>query len=158
MTKKFNQYLGKAGHLVVMSEFLIRGWNVAIPEVDVGDDIFVVKDENGELRRVQVKTSTAAVRKRGISGQFNLSYKQLSDIREVIIHYVFILRTAEGWTAPIIIRQDILFDLIENKNIGSVLGDRVVLYLSISENVVRCNAADFTQYLNNFADFGKIEH
>jgi len=35
MTKKFNQYLGKAGHLVVMSEFLIIGWNVAIPEVDI---------------------------------------------------------------------------------------------------------------------------
>jgi hypothetical protein len=33
MTKKFNQYLGKAGHLAVMSEFLMLGWNVAIPEV-----------------------------------------------------------------------------------------------------------------------------
>jgi hypothetical protein len=42
-------YFGKAGHLFVMSEFLLRGWNVAIPEVDVGDDIFVVKDFNGEL-------------------------------------------------------------------------------------------------------------
>ncbi len=27
-----------------MAEFLLRGWNVAIPEVDVGDDIFVVDD------------------------------------------------------------------------------------------------------------------
>ncbi|MFN9688681.1 MAG: hypothetical protein ACK57X_07415 [Bacteroidota bacterium] len=42
-----------------MSEFLTRGWNVAIPEVDVGDDIFVVQDDNGTLRRVQVKTSTS---------------------------------------------------------------------------------------------------
>ena len=29
-----------------MSEFLTRGWNVAIPEVDIGDNIFVVQDDN----------------------------------------------------------------------------------------------------------------
>ena len=39
MKKNYHLYLGKAGHLTVMSEFLTRGWNVAIPEVDVGDDI-----------------------------------------------------------------------------------------------------------------------
>ena len=49
MTKKFNQYLGKAGHLFIMSEFLMLGWNVAIPEVDIGDDIFVVQDDSGTL-------------------------------------------------------------------------------------------------------------
>ena len=38
--EKYHLYLGKAGHLTVMSEFLMRGWNVAIPEVDIGDDIF----------------------------------------------------------------------------------------------------------------------
>ena len=59
MKKNYHLYLGKAGHLTVMSEFLTRGWNVAIPEVDVGDDIFVVQDDNGTLRRVQVKTSTS---------------------------------------------------------------------------------------------------
>ena len=53
MKKNYHLYLGKAGHLTVMSEFLTRGWNVAIPEVDIGDDIFVVQDDNGTLRRVQ---------------------------------------------------------------------------------------------------------
>jgi hypothetical protein len=52
VTKKFNQYRGKAGHLYIMSEFLMLVWNVAIPEVDIGDDIFVVQDDNGTLRRV----------------------------------------------------------------------------------------------------------
>lgn len=80
MTKKFNQYLGKAGHLYVMSEFLMLGWNVAIPEVDIGDDIFVVQDDNGTLRRVQVKTSTSTVRKDGFSGQFSISVKNLRNI------------------------------------------------------------------------------
>ena len=45
MSKKFNLYLGKAGQLAAMSYFLMRGWNVATPEVDVGDDLFVVEDK-----------------------------------------------------------------------------------------------------------------
>jgi hypothetical protein len=49
VSKKSNLYLGKAGQMAVMSEFLARGWNVAVPEVDVGDD----------LSRIQVKTGSA---------------------------------------------------------------------------------------------------
>lgn len=81
--KKFNQYLGKAGHLNVMSEFLMFGWNVAIPEVDIGDDIFVVQDDNGTLRRVQVKTSTFTPRKDSFSGQFSVSVKNLRNITNI---------------------------------------------------------------------------
>jgi hypothetical protein len=50
-----------------MAEFLLRGYNVAMPEVDIGDDIFVVHDREGELWRVQVKTAICkqARRERG---------------------------------------------------------------------------------------------
>ena len=57
MRDKSNLYIGRAGQLLVMSEFLLRGWNAALPEVDVGDDVFVVKDEDGTLFRIQVKTA-----------------------------------------------------------------------------------------------------
>lgn len=33
MKNNYHLYLGRAGHLIVMSEFLLRGWNVAIPEI-----------------------------------------------------------------------------------------------------------------------------
>ena len=36
-------YVGKAGHLAVMGELALRGYNVAMPEMDIGDDLFVVK-------------------------------------------------------------------------------------------------------------------
>jgi hypothetical protein len=62
MSKKFNLYLGKAGQLTTMSEFLARGWNVATPEVDVGDGLFVVEDKKGLFKRVQVKTAQAVER------------------------------------------------------------------------------------------------
>ena len=46
--------------MAVMAEFLARGYNVAVPEVDRGDDLFVVRDDNGELSRIQVKSASAA--------------------------------------------------------------------------------------------------
>jgi hypothetical protein len=42
-------HIGKAGHLAAMAEFLLRGYDVAQPEVDVGDDIFVVHDLSGDM-------------------------------------------------------------------------------------------------------------
>jgi hypothetical protein len=59
MPKKLNLYVGRAGQMAVMAEFLARGYNVAVPEVDIGDDIFVVKDDSGDYSRVQVKAAVA---------------------------------------------------------------------------------------------------
>jgi hypothetical protein len=92
MTKRFNLYLGRAGHLMAMSEFLMRGWNVAIPEVDVGDDIFVVEDKSGILKRVQVKTSKTIKKKEVYKAQFQIPLNQLLDIRDTMLYYVFIVR------------------------------------------------------------------
>jgi hypothetical protein len=63
-------YVGRSGQLAAMSEFLLRGYNVAIPEVDVGDDIFVVYDRLPKLWRIQVKTAIGVERQYGSSGQF----------------------------------------------------------------------------------------
>ena len=73
MSRKQSLYVGRAGQMAVMAELLWRGLNVAFPEVDVGDDVFVVKDETGELWRVQVKTATAGPLPDGYSAQFSIS-------------------------------------------------------------------------------------
>jgi hypothetical protein len=71
-------YTGMSGQFVAMSEFLWRGYNVALPAVDVGEDIFVVEAENGILRRVQVKTAgTGTVKAGGKTVRFTLSRSQL---------------------------------------------------------------------------------
>jgi hypothetical protein len=146
-------YFGKAGHLFVMSEFLLRGWNVAIPEVDVGDDIFVVKDFNGELVRVQVKTSKAIYLKNGgYTAQFKLSLKQLRDsIKEV--SYVFVVREINNWNLPIIIDQQILLELYENHSLGSEYNDNLTLRLIFKNEKVTNKKIDLTEYQNNFEDF-----
>ena len=158
MTKKFNQYLGKAGHLNVMSEFLMLGWNVAIPEVDIGDDIFVVQDDDGTLRRVQVKTSTSTARKGNFSGQFSVSVKNLRNISNILVHYIFLVRHNDEWSKPVIIRQDFLLDHFENNKVGSETKGNITFYFSYTKEKVESSGQDFTKYIKDFTDFPKIEH
>jgi hypothetical protein len=40
-----------------MSEVLLRGWNVAVPVVDVGDDVFVIDDNDKTTYRLQIKSA-----------------------------------------------------------------------------------------------------
>ncbi len=158
MKKNYHLYLGKAGHLHVMSEFLTRGWNVAIPEVDIGDDIFVVQDDNGTLRRVQVKTSTSTGRQNRFSGKFNIPLAQLKDYKvNFPIYYVFVIRHLESWTKPVIIRQDYLLDHFENDKIGSQNNEYLNLYFSYSDNKVECSGLLMTKYIGDFTDFPLIE-
>ena len=50
MTAKYNLYLGEAGQDAASSYFLARGWNVATPRVDIGDDLLVIDDRKGTLQ------------------------------------------------------------------------------------------------------------
>ena len=140
-----------------MAEFLTRGWNVAIPEVDIGDDIFVVQDDNGTLRRVQVKTSTSTVRQLGFSGQFNVPLTQLRNITNIPVHYVFIVRNNDHWTRPVIIRQDYLLDHFQDGKIGSEHNGNLNLYFSYFTDKVECSGLDLSKYVSDFTDFPLIE-
>lgn len=143
--------------MTIMSEFLTRGWNVAIPEVDIGDDIFVVQDDNGTLRRVQVKTSTSTVRQSNFSGQFNVPLTQLKSIANIPVHYVFVVRHNDQWTKPVVIRQDYLLDHLQNDKIGSVHDSNLNLYFAYSTDKVECSGLDLSKYVSDFTDFPLIE-
>ena len=134
------------------------GWNVAIPEVDVGDDIFVVQDENGTLRRVQVKTSTSTARKDGFSGQFSVSVKNLRNISTILVHYIFLVRHNDEWTKLVIIRQDYLLEHFENDKVGSESKGNITFYFSYTKDKIECSGQDFTKYIKEFTDFPQIIH
>jgi hypothetical protein len=156
--KNYHLYLGRAGHLYAMSAFLIRGWNVAIPEVDIGDDIFVVQDENGILRRVQVKTATAITRQSGFSSQFSISVSQLQNLKiDFPVYYVFVVRHSTDWVKPIIIRQDYLLDLFEKNTIGSSYNGSLNLYFSFNGDQVQCSGLDFSPFREDYTDFPIID-
>ena len=75
--------------MAVMAEFLMRGYNVAIPEVDIGDDILVVTDSSGEYAKVQVKTALAVTTRNGYSARYSLKFEQLRIPTSPETWYVF---------------------------------------------------------------------
>jgi hypothetical protein len=156
---RFNLYLGKAGQLHTMSEFLARGWNVATPEVDVGDDIFVVEDKKGLFVRVQVKTSQATERTDSYSAQFNVPVSQLREPIAPEIYYIFLVRKRNKWSDMLIIPRTTLYELWQENQVGTVSQDQnLLIYFSFKEQKVTCSKTDFTSFVDNFEDFPIIEH
>jgi hypothetical protein len=158
MSKKNNLYLGKAGQLVAMAEFLARGWNVAVPEVDIGDDIFVVRDETGDYSRVQVKTSTGISRTTGVSAQFNLPISQIEELPTPELTYIFLVRHDNSWLKPLVLRRKDLFNLVKILSKSSEENSRISLYFVWNDKTVNWGKFNLTQYVNNFSDFPLIEH
>ena len=159
MSKKYNLYLGKAGQLAVMSYFLIRGWNVATPEVDVGDDLFVIEDKKGIFYRVQVKTSQAVERKdNSYSVRFNLPLRQLVNAIDPEIYYVFAVCRNNEWAEKIIISREILFEHYKKSAIGTVYKENIVLYFSFRDGKAFCSDVDMTEFINDFENFPTIVH
>lgn len=158
MSKLFNLYLGKGGEFSVVSEFLARGWNVALPLVDVGDDLFVVEDKKGIFHRIQVKTAQATLRKENYTAQFSVPLKQLLNFSEPDIYYIFTVRLNDTWEDKIIILREDLSLFYEDFKIGTVSDANLILYFAFEKGTVKCSKIDFTPFLNNYSDFPIILH
>ena len=145
--------------MAVMAEFLIRGYNVAIPEVDVGDDIFVVKDSNGDYSRVQVKTALALKTRGGYSARYAIRFSQLETQRIPETWYVFVNRFKARWSSFVVISRQALYDLYDLHNIGSLSANGLLsLYFAYTSNSVICSGQDLSSYLNNWHGWPPIEH
>jgi hypothetical protein len=149
-------YVGKGGHLAVMGEFLLRGYNVAMPEVDVGDDIFVVHDRAGTLWRIQVKTAIGKVRGYGYSGQFAVQRTQLAQAKEPDLFYVFALRKGPHWDHIVIPRRHLLFEQ-QKRGVGTVSGDKVLFNFRFAEARVLCSGRNFQSYRANWNEWPVID-
>ncbi|MCX6311681.1 MAG: hypothetical protein NT084_08590 [Bacteroidetes bacterium] len=159
-TKKQNLYFGKGGHLAVMSELLLRGWNVAIPEVDVGDDIFVVRDKNGDLIKVQVKSSNVLRKNNDGSrvSQFNLRVSQLRKIGKAKLIYAFVVRYKNTWSDFILIDQEYLKGRFNKNKIGTASKGHLTLSLRIHGKKVLCKKENLDNFYGKWSEFPKITH
>lgn len=154
--KRQNLYLGKAGQFAVMAECLMRGFNVAIPEVDVGDDLFVVNDQSGNYRRIQVKTVTAVRRNATYSAQFQVPLLQLEQVFVPDLIYVFASRFRAGWGPFLVIPRDTLLALHQLHNVGTVVtpkqaAPRVQLYVTFGDDgSAQCAKYSLRKFINQF--------
>ncbi len=151
MRDKSNLYIGRAGQLAVMSEFLLRGWNAALPEVDVGDDVFVVKDEGGKLSRIQVKTATSKHSGDAYTAQFAVGLSQLKTPRNPDLIYIFTVRHGPNWGPYLIIPRDALRQEHELHRIGSASKERLILRFVYGRDRVRCGTRDLSAFLNDWS-------
>jgi hypothetical protein len=157
MSRSQNLYTGRSGQFAVMAEFLRRGYNVAIPEVDIGDDIFVVRDADGYLSRVQVKAAIGKGRK-VVSGAFRVPMAQLRRTYDPELHYVFALHHNGLWREFLIIRRDELENLRNLDQIGNVADEQLLLYLSFSKTDVVCSGKSLQDYRGNWSNWPNIRH
>jgi hypothetical protein len=134
-----------------MAELLLRGWNVALPEVDIGEDVFVIKDDSGDLSRVQVKTATARVQRDGYSAQFSVSLRQLSRPRTPDLVYIFAVRSEDGWEPFVVIDRSALRDEHELHGVGSSNGESVVFRFVLSDSGLSCSGRDFRVYRDDWS-------
>lgn len=92
-------YTGHSGQMAVMAELLFRGCNVAVPDIDLGTDVFAFRDAGGDVARIQVKTARgdSYQRGQGYRASFSIPLKQLGRPDKPPLYYAFAVRLAGRW-------------------------------------------------------------
>lgn len=151
-----SQYVGKAGHLAVMSEFCLRGYNAATPEIDIGDDVFVVNDRTGNMWRVQVKTSRGRQQRTSRAYQFRIRNTAITAPQNPQLHFVFVMREHREWRFLIIDRA-VLANYVNTSAMGTAGRDyRQFNFTLHVDNRAICSGTDLTHHLDDWSNWPPI--
>jgi hypothetical protein len=156
--KAIPQFVGKAGQLALMAELAFRGYNVSMPEIDIGDDIFVINHKTNFLWRIQVKTSkqkkSISKRPRTTSYQFNLK-KEAIEVNNQTTYLAFVMRFQNEWKFCIL-TIDQVRTYIKLGKFGTPAKNNYVIYFSwhlqdqhLSSGGGK-NKLDLTEYLSEW--------
>lgn len=162
MTTGKNPYVGKAGQLAVMGELAWRGYNVALPEIDKGDDIYSVNDKTGAMLRIQVKTSRETRLKRNMESkyQFNIRRSAIDQPLNPELHFVFACRKQHGFRF-LVMSRDVLRNYVISNNAGSpgeLAKDSRRFDIHIHDNeTARCSVLNWTAHLEDWAAWPRLE-
>lgn len=143
--------LGKSGQHAAMAEFLARGFNIAIPDVDTGDDFLVLDERTGEFSRIQVKTSSTTPLKTewGFQTQFWVRTRQLETPKKPELYYVLAARHRRNWEYLIVARRTLLREH-RHRRFGTLAGEQILLSMTIRKDRVTGNGRDMQPFRNNF--------
>ena len=153
-------YVGKAGHLAVMGELCLRGYNVAMPEIDKGDDIFVVRDDSGAMWRLQVKTSLGTANANSRRYQFRIRNTAIQTPQTPELHFVFVLRKGTRTWRYLVMDRAVLRNYVNNQKMGSAGPEYHQLYITLSgtgnETVATCSGINLSGHLEDWATWPEI--
>jgi hypothetical protein len=143
-------YTGHSGQNAVKAELLHRMCNVAVPEVDVGEDVLAFRDGDAEVTHIQVKTANAKRLKTegGYSAQFNLSLEQLRHRDVPPLYYIFAARLDDKWVDFLLIRRTRLNEFRMTDGLGTENEGALKLTFSFRGDEVRCSGLNLQPYRN----------
>lgn len=160
-------HFGRAGEFFAMSEILLRGWNVAVPVVDVGDDVFVIDDNDKTTLRVQVKSTRVTLNEKTAvrSAKFTLSRQQLRADLVIKLVYVFVIRDQEDarWRF-LAVPRDCLDDIHQRYLVGphprgalpktdsKAMSDALALEITFLEEGPRAWGTSLTEFFERWPE------
>jgi hypothetical protein len=150
-------FFAKSGETIIMSELLARGYNIAVPVVDTGDDLYVVNDNEANLIRVQIKSANCKKKRYGFVGQVRIKFSQITEAKKTPLIYIFALRFESKWHFLIISRSRLESEA-ELRGVGSVRNGYIWLRFKFytAEQQVTCSETSFTEFLNWDAEFPAV--
>jgi hypothetical protein len=139
--------------MAVMAELLVRGVNVAKPEIDVGEDLLAFQDGHRAVDRIQVKTATKVKRLKrgGYAAAVNIDLEQLRNLDDPELYYIFPVRLDGRWTDFIVISRADLRALHETEEIGyeNRKLSELQLHLTFGDELsLVCSDQDLSTYRN----------
>jgi hypothetical protein len=137
-----DSFTGKAGQMAVLAELLARQCNVAVPEVDEGEDVLAFILDDPDVTRVQVKTANAERLKEAgrYAARVSVPLAQLHARTRMDLYYVLAIRLEDRWVDFILISRTNLYRASArglgyvNRNAGELQ-----LYLSFAPDEVICS-------------------
>jgi hypothetical protein len=134
-----------------MGEFALRGYNVAMPEIDKGDDIFVVRDDSGAMWRVQIKTSLGTANNNSRRYQFRIRNLAIQNPQTPELHFVFVMRKGTRTWRYLVLDRAVLRNYVNNHDMGSEGPIYHQLYITLSQdNEASCSGLNLTHHLEDW--------
>ncbi len=145
-------YTGRGGQMAAQAELLMRHLNVAVPEIDEGEDVFAFRTGIGEVVRIQVKTANASPLKEAgrYVGRVSVPLEQLLASSREELYYVFAIRRDESWADFVIISRQELILLYQDEGVGhpNQRAGELQLHLSFGPTTLTCGGVGLQAYRN----------
>jgi hypothetical protein len=145
-------YTGRGGQMAVLAELLERECNAAVPEVDVGTDVFAFRDDREDVARIQVKTAHGTPYTEGYSAQFRVPIQQLNRPDRPRLFYALVARLGDRYADFLIISRVTLQEYwTGDKNFATwdKQNNEAVLTVQFRAQVI-CGEVDLTRHRNDW--------
>ena len=68
------------------------------------------------------------------------------------------VRHKNKWVNTLIIKREILFGIFQASQIGTIVKESLILYVSFQDKKIECSKVDFAPFIDDFSEFPEILH